>query len=68
MFATLPVDSQFDTLIGNDIGYDLFDQEPYQTLLGSIISRRIGPGFRKALGPERAGAAGSEPAAGVVGF
>jgi hypothetical protein len=39
MFATLPVDSQFDTLIANDIGYDLFDQEPNQTLLGSIICK-----------------------------
>ena len=50
VFAALPVDSQFDTLIANDIGYDLFDQQPNQALLGSIISRRIGPGFRKALG------------------
>jgi hypothetical protein len=32
-----------DTLIANQTGYDLFDQEPNQTLLGSIISCRIGP-------------------------
>jgi len=50
VFAALPVDNQLDTLIANETGYDLFDQEPNQTLLGSIISRRIGPGFGKAPG------------------
>jgi hypothetical protein len=32
-----------DTLIANQTGYDLFDQDRTQTLLGSIISCRIGP-------------------------
>jgi len=50
VLVALPVDSQLDTLLGNDTGDDLFDQDPNQTLFHPIVSRRVGPGFRKALG------------------
>src|SRR5271167_2048833 len=49
MLVALPVDHEFDILIGDDPSHDLLDEQTDQALLGAIVSCRIGPNCWKAL-------------------
>jgi hypothetical protein len=42
------MDNQFDALIGNDIGHDLFDKETHQPFFGAVVCGRIRPHRGKA--------------------